>query len=208
MKRFIIILLAVFTALSAAAGPKDAMKHIKFGKCRIVSLVPTGLRSVRAGVELETKNDTLAFQLQDVKLMIYRKGEPFVEGVCDEISVPKGPSKVRVTGDFELCDDVSVWSAATALRNADLSEFTGDVDLTVVNAKGRKVAYSQKDVSMGSITGQKKTEKKADTQVATADTGSKSSATTTSAKPSTQKAEQPKPTKKTKKRPWWQFWKK
>ena len=94
-----------------------------------------------------------------------------------------------------------------ALRDPDLSEFTGDVDLTVVNAKGRKVAYSQKDVSMGSLTGQKKTDKKADTQVAMADAGSKSSAST-SAKPSTQKAEQTKQTKKTKKRPWWQFWKK
>ena len=207
MKRLIIILLALFAALSAVAGPKDAMKHIKFGKCRIVSLVPTGLRSVRAGVELETKNDTSAFQLQDVKLMIYRKGEPFVEGICDEISVPKGSSKVRVMGDFELCDDVSVWSAATALRNAGFSEFTGDVDLTVVNAKGRKVAYSQKDVSMGTLTGQKKTDKKTDTQVASAETGTKASVTT-SAKPSTQKAEQPKQTKKTKIRPWWQFWKK
>lgn len=203
MKRLITILLSLLMALSAsAAKPKNAMQHIKFGKCRIVSFSPTGLRSARAGVEMEAKNDTSAFLLQDVKLTIYRKGVPFVEGICDEVTVPKGSSKVRVNGDFELCDDVSVWSALTALRSPDLSEFTGDIDMTVVNDKGRKIAYSQKDISIGSGS-QKKSEQK----VATADqkAADQSSVSSASSKSSTAKAGQ---SKQTKKRPWWQFWKK
>lgn len=210
-KRLLLALLAILTALTATAGPKqkNALQHIKFGKCRIVSLVPTGLRSVRAGVEFETRNDTSAFVLEDVKLTIFKKGEPFVEGVCNEVSVPKGTSKVRVTGEFELCDGVSVWSAVTALRDPDLSEYSGNVDLTVVGDKGRKVAYSQKDVSLGSFGGQKPG-KKADAQVASADGAAKSGQGKVSSpdKSSTPKAEQPKQTKNTKKRPWWQFWKK
>ena len=210
-KKLIIVLLALLTALAAVAGPKQktALQHIKFGKCRIVSLVPTGLRSVRAGVEFETKNDTSAFLLQDVKLTIFRKGEPFVDGLCNEISVPKGSSKVRVTGDFELCDGVSTWSAVMALRTPDLSEFSGDVDLTVVGDKGRKIAYSQKDISIGTFGGQT-AGKKADTQVASADGAAKSGngQVSSSADKQTPKAAQPKQSKNTKKRPWWQFWKK
>ena len=32
----------------------------------------------------------------------------------------------------------------------DMSEFTGNVDMTVVNSKGRRIAYSQQGVSIGS----------------------------------------------------------
>ena len=210
-KRLIITILAVLTAVTAVAGPKskDALRHIKFGKCRIVSLVPTGLRSVRANVEFETKNDTSAFVLQDVRLSIFRKGEPFVDGICDEVSVPKGSSKVRVSGEFELCEGVSTWSAVMALRNPDLSEFSGDVDLTVVGDKGKKVAYSQKDISIGTFGG-RDAGKKADTQVASAEGAPKSGQGEVKAteKPSASKSTQPKQTNQTKKRPWWQFWKK
>lgn len=203
-RRLIITLLAMLTALAALAGPKqkNALQHIKFGKCRIVSFVPTGLRSVRASVELEAKNDTLAFTLQDVKLLVYRKGQPFVEGVCDEVTVPKGSSKVLVAGEFELCDDVSVWSAVTALRNPDLSEFTGDVDLTIVADRGRKIAWSQQGLSLGG----KPAEKKSDVQVASAD-GKDAPSVQPSAPSATPKADNSRPSAKPRKRPWWQFWK-
>lgn len=210
-KRLITLLSALLIALVSLAGPKQksALSHIKFGKCRVVSLVPTGLRSVRASLELEAKNDTSAFQLQDVKLTIFRKGEPFADGSCDGFSVPKGTSKVNLTGEFELCDNMSLWSAVTALRNPDLSEFTGDVDLTVVVDKGRKVAWSQKGISIGDLAGKstdKKDDKKTDSRVSTADTPASTSAKQ-AGEPVPQKPNQPKQTTK-KKRPWWQFWKK
>jgi len=209
-KVFIVTLLLTVIAVAAPQPRRPAkLEHIKFGKCRIVSMTPTGLRSVRAGVEMETRNDTSAFVLEDVKLTIFRKGKPFVEGVCGEIKVPKGSSTVRATGEFELCDDVSLLSAVKVLSNPDMSEFTGDVDMTVVNAKGRRIAYSQQGVSMGSFsskskTGDKKTETaQADVQTTQKDvkTGEKSSPKETG-KAATDK------TQKTKKRPWWQFWKK
>ena len=194
-------------ALVCLAGPKQkgALSHIKFGKCRIVSLVPTGLRSVRVGVEMETKNDTTAFTLQDVKMDFFRKGTPFVEGVCEEVVVPKGTSTVRLSGDFELADEVTLWSAVTSLRNADPSEFSVNVDLNVIPDKGRKIAWSQKDISVATLVG-KKTDKKTGGQVSTADTPA-STAAKPAGKPASQKADQPKQTTK-KKRPWWQFWKK
>ena len=215
-KRLIITLLCLLATLTVLAGPKskDALSHIKFGKCRIVSIVPTGLRSVRAGVEFETRNDTTAFLLQDVKLAIFRKGEPFAEGLCEEVSVPKGASKVRVTGEFELCDEVSLWSAVSALRNPDFSEFSGNVDLTVVSGKGRKYAYSEQNISMGSL-GVRPTNRKADVKGESSD-GKTSSGkeqvsepdkrAETTAKPSEPPAAQKQ--KKARKRPWWQFWKK
>ena len=202
--------MAVLLLLSAAAKPKNALSHIKFGKCRIVSVMPTGLRSVRAGVEMEARNDTTAFLLQDVRLAIFRKGEPFAAGVCDEISVPKGTSTVRITGEFELDDAVSLWSAVTALRNADLSEYTGNVDLTVVPGKGRKVAYSQQNLSLSSLGRLKATPKPAtesEPQAVPAPEAPKTAAQPAE-QPATPKAEQPKQTTKPKKRPWWQFWKK
>lgn len=199
-KVFILTLLLAVTAVAAPGTKRPAkLDHIKFGKCRIVSLVPTGLRSVRAGVELETKNDTTAFVLEDVKITIFRKGEPFVEGVCGEVNVPKGSSKVRATGEFELCEDVSVWEALKVLSNPDMGEFSGDVDMTVVNSKGRRIAYSQQGVSMGSFSGKKPKveEKKPETPTTTAQT----------AKPTARETGK-QTTKQTKKRPWWQIWKK
>ena len=219
-KGLIITLFAGMTVAAAAAvpEPKDVLSHIKFGKCRIVSIVPTGLRSVRAGVELEARNDTSAFTLQDVRLALFRKGEPFAEGVCEEVSVPKGASKVRVTGDFELCDEVSLWTAVSTLRNADLSEFTGNVDLTVVSGKGRKYAYSEKNLSMGSLgvpTTDRKAEGKADAKVASSEgkvPSGKEQVTVPDKRvePTPKQADQPAAAKqkKARKRPWWQFWKK
>ena len=203
-RRLILTLLVLLTAMVAMAGPdqKNALQHIKFGKARIVSFVPTGLRSARASVELEAKNDTSAFTLQDVRLLVYRKGLPFVEGVCDEVTVPKGTSKVQLTGEFDLCDDVSVWSALTALKNPDLSEFTGDIDMTIVSGKGRKIAWSQQGLSLGG----KPSVKKADTQVASADGKDAPSAKPAAPSPA-RKADGSKPSSKPKKRPWWQFWK-
>ena len=210
-KAFIITLFLAVIAVAAPQSKRPAkLEHIKFGKCRIVSMTPTGLRSVRAGVEMEARNDTSAFVLEDVKLTIYRKGKPFVEGVCGEIKVPKGSSTVRATGEFELCDDVSLLSAVKVLSNPDMSEFTGDVDMTVVNAKGRRIAYSQTGVSMGSFGSAKpKTE---DQKTESVQTGSQTSQkdVKTAEKPAskdTGKAATEK-SKKPKKRPWWQFWKK
>ena len=206
---FSLLALTAALLLSAASKPKNALSHISFGKYRIVSVLPTGLRSVRAGVEMEAKNDTSAFLLQDVKLAIFRKGEPFAEGVCDEISVPKGTSTVRVTGEFELDDAVSLWSAVTALRNPDLSEFTGNVDLTVVPGKGRKVAYTQQNLSLSSLGRLKVTPKPASEPEAQAVPAPDlpETAAQTADKPAAPKAEQPQKTTKPKKRPWWQFWK-
>ena len=195
--RFKVFILTLFLTVLAVAAPqtKRAAKldHIKFGKCRIVSMVPKGLRSVRAEVELEAKNDTSAFVLEDVKLLIFRKGEPFVEGFCGEIKVPKGTSKVLASGDFELCEDVSVIEAVKVLSNPDMSEFSGNVDMTVVNAKGRRIAYSQQGLSIGSGGSKPKTVQQK-TEPAQKEVQ----------KPQKEVKETP---KKTKKRPWWQFWK-
>ena len=210
-KAFIITLFLTVIAVAAPQSKRSAkLDHIKFGKCRIVSMTPTGLRSVRAAVEMDARNDTSAFLLEDVKLTIFRKGQPFVEGFCGEIKVPKGSSTVRATGDFELCDDVSVLAAVKVLSNPDMSEFTGNVDMTVVNAKGRRIAYSQTGLSMGSLNGGKP---KAGNQTKeTVQTGSQTvqKDVKTGEKPAskdTGKATAQK-TKKPKKRPWWQFWKK
>ena len=209
-KAFILTLLLAVVAAAAPQSKRPAkLDHIKFGKCRIVSLTPTGLRSVRAGVELEARNDTSAFVLEDVKLTVFRKGKPFVEGVCGEIHVPKGKSTVRATGEFELCEDVSIITAVKVLSNPDMSEFTGDVDMTVVNAKGRRIAYSQTGVSIGSFNDGKP---KAGDQKTTVQTGSQTAqkdvkteekpASKDSGKAASEKSRKPK------KRPWWQFWKK
>lgn len=209
-KVFIVTLLLTVIAVAAPQSRRPAkLEHIKFGKCRIVSMTPTGLRSVRAGVEMETRNDTSAFVLEDVKLTIFRKGKPFVEGFCGEIKVPKGSSTVRATGEFELCDDVSLLSAVKVLSDPDMSEFTGDVDMTVVNAKGRKVAYSQQGVSMGSFSGKPKVEsRKTETAQADVRTEQKDVKTGEKASPKDSGKTAADKTKKTRKRPWWQFWKK
>ncbi len=210
-KAFIFTLLLTVVALAAPQSKRPAkLEHIKFGKCRIVSMTPIGLRSVRAGVEMEARNDTSAFVLEDVKLTIYRKGKPFVEGFCGEIKVPKGSSTVRATGEFELCDDVSVLTAVKVLSNPDMSEFTGDVDMTVVNAKGRRIAYSQTGVSMGSFSGGKP--KDGERKNGTVQTGTQTAQkdVKTGEKPTSKdsgKAPAEK-SRKPKKRPWWQFWKK
>ena len=55
--RFKVFILTLFLTVLAVAAPQARraakLEHIRFGKCRIISMTPKGLRSVRAEVELE-----------------------------------------------------------------------------------------------------------------------------------------------------------
>lgn len=211
-KLSLFLLLAFLPAVVLAApGKKLPVEQIRFGKYRIVSVVPTGFRSVRANIEMEVRNDTSDFLLQDVALTVFRKGNPFLEGACEDIRVTRGVSKVSAVGEFELCQDVGLWSALKALRDLDMGEYSSDIQLTVVSGKGKKYAYAQQGVSMASL-GQapKKAvkespgNKEVPQKVETPEKTEKPKETIQPDKPS-KKADQP--AKKT--RRWrWRFWKK
>ena len=215
-KLYLFLLLAFLPAVALAApGKKLPVEQLRFGKYRIVSVVPTGFRSVRANIEMEVRNDTSDFLLQDVALTVFRKGNPFLEGACGEIRVSKGVSRVSAVGEFELCPDVGLWSALKALRDLDMGEYSGDIQLTVVSEKGKRYAYAQQGVSMASL-GQspekavKEVPRKKEEVPQTVDAPGKTEVPRETVRPDSPEKKEKKadpPAKKT--RRWrWRFWKK
>ena len=59
LKVFILTLFLTVVAMAAPQTKRTAkLEHIKFGKCRIVSMVPKGMRSVRViGLPVQPERD-------------------------------------------------------------------------------------------------------------------------------------------------------
>ena len=154
------ILLAFLAAFLWSAAPAWAqLSHLKFGKYKITSVVPTSFRSVRGSVEVTVTNDTTSFLMKDITGVIYRNGEPFVQGTCSDVRVLRGPSTVLATGNVRLCDGVSVWSVVRCMVDFNPEEFTGDLKMTVIDAKGNSRLLRKEGVSVAEVLKNRKRKK-------------------------------------------------
>jgi len=139
-----ILLLILLTALSA----QGQINKVWFKRYEVKSVVPTGFRSIRATVELDLKNrGDQALDVQDVHIVIYRQGKPYVKGTCPSFHIAKGYSKPTAVGTFELCKGVHIWSVLKVLMNLKYEEFSADLTMYAVNEKGEKEPFVSKGYS-------------------------------------------------------------
>ncbi len=140
--RFRVIILAMI-ALLLGSGVEASAQMSKL-RCRgfdVKSVVPTGFRSVRATVELELVNRGEPFDMENVKVTVYRTGKPYVTGECPVIEVDKGSYTAKVVGNFHLADGVSLWSVLRNLLNVKLEEYSADVSLTALGDNGKEQSF-------------------------------------------------------------------
>ena len=106
---------------------------IKVTGYNIVSMVPTGLSSVKVTLSADIVNNGPAFSLKDVEgSMVYvGNGEKINVGnfKADPCELPKGSSKALATVYISLDEELSLLKIFTMARNFQLEDY-------VVNASG------------------------------------------------------------------------
>lgn len=138
------ILLIAAIALLLGTIQFDAQAQMSKLRCRgfdIKSVVPTGFRSVRATIELELVNRGEPFDMEDVEVVVYREGKPYVTGDCPVIEVDKGSYTAKVVGNFHLADGVSLLSALRNLVNVKLEDYSADVSLKALGDNGKEQSF-------------------------------------------------------------------
>ena len=147
MKRFLLIFALLLAALPASAQ----MSKLRFRDFEVKSVLPTGLRTVRATVELDMANRGKAMELTDVDLTIYRNGKAYVTGTCPSIPVEAGASVVKAVGTFRLAEGVSLFSVLRTMLNINLKEYSADVSLTALGDDGKEQDFMLKGFSVSKL---------------------------------------------------------
>lgn len=143
--------LLLFFALVSAAPAQAQLSKLHFGKYKIAAIRPQGFTSASGAVEVEVTNDSTAFDMRNITGVVYRNGKPFVQGVCQDLHVPAGSTTVRAEGMVSLCPGVSVWSLLGLLFTFDINEFTGDIEMNIINNKGQSERYEKKGFSIAAL---------------------------------------------------------
>ncbi len=134
-------LFAVLVMLLLGGCGLEASAQMSKLRCRgfdVKSVVPTGFRSVRATIELELVNRGEPFDMEDVEVVVYKEGKPYVMGDCPVIEVDKGTYTAKVVGNFHLADGVSLFGALRSLVNINLAEYSADVSLKALGDNGKE----------------------------------------------------------------------
>ena len=151
LRSFRLLALALLFLVATASPAQAQLSKLHFGKYKIAAIHPQGFTSASGAIEIAVTNDSTAFDMKNISGVIYRNGQPFVQGVCQDLHVDEGTSTVRAEGMVSLCSGVSVWALLGLLFSFDINEFTGDIKMTILNAKGKEEAYEKKGFSIAAL---------------------------------------------------------
>ncbi len=143
--------LCLFFSLLMAAPAQAQLSKLHFGKYKIVSIRPHGFTSAGGAIQVEVANDSTAFDMKEIRGIVYRNGKPFVQGVCQDLHVASGSTTVRAEGTVSLCPGVSLWSVLGLLFSFDINEFTGDIRMKIIDAKGKEEPYEKQSISIAAL---------------------------------------------------------
>ena len=145
-------LLLVLFLLLPMLPAQAQMSQLRFRGFEMKQVVPTGLRSVKATVELDMVNPSgKPFEMKDVDMVIYRNGKPYVKGTCPSIPVDPGSSSVEAVGTFRLADGIGLFSALRTLLNINLEEYSADVSMTALGDRGYQQPFMLNGFSVKSM---------------------------------------------------------
>ena len=128
MKRLPILLILFLLPFLASAQHSTGLKVLSY---KITSAWPASLRSVKGRAKVVVNNTDKERTLSDIKALVYRNGEPFVEGVCTDVALERGQVVYTPQGLVTLCEGQSVWDAIKAALAFDASEYTVDISMQV-----------------------------------------------------------------------------
>ncbi len=70
-------------------------------------------------------------------MTVYRKGQLFAVGSCDNITIFRGTNSYTFNGHVELADGVSTWNAIKVALSFKASEYTLDFKADVKHPDGK-----------------------------------------------------------------------
>lgn len=127
-KRYLLFLL-IFVSVAAGAQHAQGLKVVSH---KITSAWPASLRSVRGRAQAVVENTGKVRTFSGITAQVYRLGEPFVEGTCEDVTVAAGRRSYPLIGVVTLSEGRSVMDAVKAALHFDASEYTVDISMQVV----------------------------------------------------------------------------
>ena len=152
MKKILIeTLLALSVIMISGCGK---IEDIRITSARLVQITPSGLRGVKAIVEVGVDNPSMTFTVSDISGTVYYKGARYVDfEAAEPIVVKKKTSELHtVEVDGRVSDGVSLLSVLSLARNFDMNQVSVDIEASV-KAKGIKKKISLKQVPLNKLAG-------------------------------------------------------
>ena len=146
MKRFI----AIFVILWVSILASDAQYYygLSVKSYQVSSMRPTGLRSLKGSVTATIGNTADTRSLRNITATIYRKGQRFANGSCDNVTIHHGTQKYILQGRFSLADGVSTVDAILAAFSFHASDYTIDFSTTIIHPNGTKDHLVRTDIPL------------------------------------------------------------
>lgn len=149
MKRFILTALTVIMTVCLAGCGK--IKDISITSCDIVSISPSGLRSLNGVFLVGIHNPVFKFAVSDIQGTVYHKGTAIIDFTANGFEVQKkSDDKHRISGIAELRPEISLLSALALLKDLNADSYTVDVSARV-KAEGIKMTISRKGMPLSSF---------------------------------------------------------
>ena len=148
-RKIILILVAVVLVVCSAAPKRNPVAGLWVTGYSIQSIRPSSTRSLTGTVTVTVRNSGIGRSLTNVSATLYRGGTMVARGKCSDMQFPAGTTDVRVNGQVQLCEGVSIWRAMKDAISFKPSEYTADVVCSVVDANGRAETFVRRGIPVG-----------------------------------------------------------
>lgn len=146
MKRKIYILFIAILAVCLTGCSKA--KEISVTSCELVSLSPSGLKSIDGTVAVGIHNPMFEFRVTNTSGVVYYKGAELVYFTVDDFAVePHCDEKYNLTGRASLAPGISLFTVLGLARNIKAEQYTIDVS-TTMKAKGLHKTITRKGIPL------------------------------------------------------------
>ncbi len=127
------------------------IKDISITSCDILSISPSGLRSLNGVFLVGIHNPVFKFAVSDIQGTVYHKGTAIIDFTANGFEVQKkSDDKHRISGIAELRPEISLLSALALLKDLNADSYTVDVSARV-KAEGIKMTISRKGMPLSSF---------------------------------------------------------
>lgn len=143
----ILIYIAVALSIFMVEGC-SRVRDIKVTSCKLISVSPSGLKSMEGILEVGVDNPSVKFRLDDIEGKIYRNGEILAYITADPVEIAgRTRALYDVKGKAAIAPGVSVLTLLGMVRGVDPKEFTIDISAKV-KARGIGKTVERKGIPL------------------------------------------------------------
>ena len=146
---FLAAVAALALVLCAAAPKRNPVSGLWVTGYSIHSILPSSLRSLSGTVTVTVRNSGVGRSLTNVSATLYQKGTMVARGKCTDMTFPAGTTDVRVSGEVQLCEGISLFRAMKDALSFHPSDYTADIVCSVKGEDGRAETFVRKGIPVG-----------------------------------------------------------